>query len=383
MLLPENDTLHVGLTKIASEHAVPEFVKEANASSIYANVDELPLEVFADPVNRSYPLHTKVATWVSNGYFLDNYAEIPPEKRDLMQERISKAAAYFGIEDEIERQTYEKTAAIKVANYVRELPDSCYMDISYEDGVQHKRGIIRTPEQLNKAAEWIKDNRNDLPLSKCTEYADRVLARADELNVKVANSEYLERLLGMGTNDTNDIARAIKVRADLVKDAQLKNYAIKLASSVKKKAIAPLSNMMYKVASAIDNLDRAADLISLRKQGKLQMPEDICFNHSIGELTKLASETVHLTSGDVFSLEKIASISRLDFESAMGSDLADACYDDTQFNSKQASAVLASLPRPNAEQLVSMLKEKGIEPDLQTKAASAVAMPKVLYELFG
>ena len=257
------------------------------------------------------------------------------------------------------------------------------MDISYEDGVQHKRGIIRTPEQLNKAANWIKDNRNDLPLSKCTEYADRVLARADELNVKVANSEYLERLLGMGTNDTEDIARAIKVRADLVKDAQLKNYAIKLASNVKKKAIAPLSNMMYKVATAIDDLDRAADLTSLRKQGKLEMPEDICFNHSIGELTKLASETVHLTSGDVFSLEKIASISRIDFESAMGSDLADACYDDTSFNKKQASAVLASLPRPNAEQLVSMLKEKGIEPDLQTKAASAVAMPKVLYELFG
>lgn len=383
MLLPEHDTLHVGLTKIASEHAVPDFVKAADAASIYDHTDELPLEVFADPINRSYPLHTKVATWVSNGYFLDNYAEIPEEKRELMQERISKAAAYFGIEDEIERQTYEKMASIKVANYVRELPDSCYMDVSYENGVQHKRGIIRTPEQLNKAANWIKANRNELPLEKCTEYADRVLARADELNVKVANSEYLERLLGLGTNDSEDISRAIKVRADLVKDASLRDYANKLAVSVKKKAIAPLSEMMYKVATAIDNLDRAADLISLRKQGKLEMPEDICFNHSIGELTKLASETVHLTSGDVFSLEKIASLSRIDFESAMGSELADACYDDNDFNAKQASAVLASLPRPNAEQLTSMLKEHGIEPDLQTKAASAVAMPAVLYDLFG
>lgn len=384
MLLPEKDTLHTGLVKLASEHAIPNFVKEANASKVYANIDTLPLEAFGDPVHRSYPLHTKVATWISNGYFLDNYNEIEPGKRELIQDRIQKAAAYFGIEDEIERQTLEKAASIKVANHVHELPDSCYMEISTDStGRTTKRGIIRTKEQLTKAASWLVNNRNDLSLERCTTYADRILARADELGVKVAYADNLERMCGLGANDTEDIARAIKVRADLVKDPALHKQAMALATNVRRRQLEPLSNEMYKVACAIDALDVAADLVSNRRRGELQLPEDICFNHSMGELTKIASETVHLTSGEVFSLEKIASISRLDFESAFGSDLADECYEDSEFQPKTASYVLASLPRPDAERLVTMLKSKGIEPETTTKAASAIGIPRDLYELFG
>lgn len=383
MLLPEQDTLHTGLAKLAEEHAIPAFVKQANASSIYANTDTLPLEAFGDPVKRSYPLHTKVATWVSNGYFLDNYNEIEPGKRELIQDRIQKAAAYFGIEDEIERQTLEKAASIKVASVVHELPDSCYMEISYDNGKPVKRGIIYSDKQLTKAANWLVTNRNELPLEKCTEYADRILARADELNIKVAHADELERMCGLGANDTEDIARAIKVRADLVKDPELHKQAMALAINVKRRKLDPLSNELYKVACAIDALDTAAGLVSNRRRGELQLPEEICFNHSIGELTKIASETVHLTSGEVYSLEKIASISRLDFESAFGSDLADECFEDSEFQPKTASYVLASLPRPDAERLVAMLKDKGIEPETTTKAASAIGIPKALYDIYG
>ena len=61
--------------RLTSLYAPPEFVKTASHEQLYGpEGGGLPNHVFADPVHRLYPCHTKAATWMSCLFFMDKMA---------------------------------------------------------------------------------------------------------------------------------------------------------------------------------------------------------------------------------------------------------------------------------------------------------------------
>ncbi len=92
---PVNDNNPVPLYRADALHAFPEWVtKEAMVSP--ANVAHLHQSAFADPVRREFPIHTKVATFLSYAYAMG-----AGDVDEVVVKNIEKAASAWGIADEL------------------------------------------------------------------------------------------------------------------------------------------------------------------------------------------------------------------------------------------------------------------------------------------
>ena len=66
-----DDTNHQILHRISRLVVLPDYVKKA-AVTDPEQIAKLPNTVFADPVNRKFPLHTKAAAWLAQTYFTES-----------------------------------------------------------------------------------------------------------------------------------------------------------------------------------------------------------------------------------------------------------------------------------------------------------------------
>lgn len=378
---PVQDTLGITFQTIVKKYNAPAFVKQSSAINV---PPDLSPEAFADPLDRQYPCHTKAATWLSCAYFSDNFDNIPDNQRDSLRDSLIKHASFHGIFSDFQKMLSRKAAFIEKDAETTDAPDDCYLIVENNSGEIVRSGLMDSDEAVVKAAEWLNQNRNDLTLTKCADFAGRILKRANDLGLTLSTQDRLERMRGIGISDIPAITRAIGVRASLCKDAQLSEQLQKLASSLEKAQVGSLDDAMQKVACVLDEADLSnMRLMAARRRGEIQLPEDVVYQYSLSNLKKMASETVHLQNGEVFDLSKLAGVNRLDFESALGSDLAEACYDDLTFLEKDASAILPTLPRTDAERLSAFLHSSGVEPEHVTKAASAISLPQDLLDYYG
>jgi len=246
-----------------------------------------------------------------------------------------------------------------------------------------KAGLMETPDELEKTASWLMNNRNNLPIEKRAEFADRVLNRSDQLQYAPKCIESLERMTGLGTNSPDSIARGIRVRANLCKEAALRDAMLRLSDTVMQNPIALCDRKWQSIAKSLESFDKAAGLMQKRASGEISYPEDLIYQKTFTGLKKVASNSLHLTSGDVYDLSSLENIKRAGFEDEFGTDLTDACFDGYKFNVKEASAVLSTLPVPEAEKLRSFLHGQGIKPEYQTKSAYAQKIPQVFVEAWG
>lgn len=380
-LTPETDTLGVGIVKMAQVFDIPDYVMSCKRSDILSDsLKDIPSGAFADPLHREFPCHTKRATWLSCAYFANEYENIPKERRQKLQDNLVKHAEFFNILPEFESQLNLKADMLRKSADYAQAPDEYYLLVNNSSG--ERKGLLDTDGAVEKAAQWLVSSRNDLTLEKSAELAGRILKRADDLGTKLEYRDRLERMCGIGLCDKASIVRAIGARASLCKDAAIADQFRKLADHIKRSDTLSVDNDMFKVASAIDEADVVSGLVAARRRGEVPLPEELIYKHASCELEKIASETVRLQTGEVYSLSKLASIDRLDFESELGSDLAEEVYNDMQLSEENAASILPTLPRTDAERLSAFLKKKGVTPELKTKAAS-VGIPTEVWDYYG
>ena len=377
------DSLGTVLHAIKQKYNAPDFVKSASMKDITPPTDsDNFFEILADPIHVQYPCHTKAATWVSAACFADNQDKFPEAQRQLIGMNIEKFAKFHGILPEIESLIAQRNRQIKQASMKEVVPDDQYAILQEVNGKQIKAGLIRNATELKKAASWLLENRNEMPLENCTDIATRILKRADALGVSLDENRRLEQLTGKGIRPSEDIAYCLHERARLVasrnKEASVKMH--KLAEVFEKQPYRAGSMEMYKTACAIDKFDQNCKLTAMRSRGEIPFPEEVCYEVTASDFRKFASENVRLQTGDIYALDDINKVSRLDFEARMGKDLTDECYSGLHFDKEAALNILPTLPRPMAEDVVKLLRSSGIKPIATEKASSAVTIPAHYYE---
>jgi len=357
---PNQQTLH-RISKLAS---VPAFVKDA-AIGDEKQRTALPQTVFADPVNRKFPLHTKAATWLAQAYFTEARHLYGTQLAELVQGKITKAAAYWGIADDAD--TVRRSLEQQQAATPPELTDADYA-LVIKQGEQTVRDMpIHSEPNVKAAAAKLYNSRSKIPYEHRKVAARKILRKAAMLGVSMEPelTEYLTKATGLGSALPKQAAEEIVHRALMVpaSNQRLKTATMKIAQTVAKWPGIPPADAMDKVASIIDRLDREQGFFRHYDEG-VSTPEEICFALTEKSASTIRNSFVELTTGTIIPMEALHTLPLDKVAATIGDDFMRAVQSDTALavDIEKFARVAATLPRDDALLLERALKSAGIMP---------------------
>lgn len=363
------------LHKISCLVDVPHFVKQASADDA-DSVQSLQQTVFADPVNRKFPCHTKSATWLSQLYFLESRHLYPKTAAVRIQDKIDKAADYWGIGGQVKEAT-QKWAAHNEWTLPK-LTDADYaMVVTYGDGQVARKFPINNPVNVKAAAAHLFSNRSAYPYEWRLTAARKILHKKAEHGVALEPEvdEYLSKAAGFGTMPPQAAAEKLAARVLMIPKTQptLREKGAQLAKAVAAGKTLPASSDMVKLARIVDRLDDEVGLRKYYDEGSVDTPEEMFF----GMTEKVANEIRHgyveLTTGAAIPFSLLQQIPMAKVAAAMGEDFARAVTADNSLDIdlEKFAQIASTLPRPDAQLLEQVInasvKEAGAAASSSTK----------------
>lgn len=305
---PLKDANKKKLGGIFQTFKVPGFVKQANLDECMQKSAESCAGL------DDYPIGSKASAWVSAAYFLSGDKEAMDEaSKRRVESNLRKAAEAYNIdyeelEKEAEASKYEEEADIPYALTVN------------GEGVCP----IPTEDSLNKAAEWVYENRSDLSFDQRKQTARSILKRAHDLSVDdITNESYVEKAAGIGLGDPEKAADKIRSRGALFDDKNIIDTLNKAADRLEQNDVFTPSEH-EKVAELVAAADEAGDVSRLYKRN-LKTPEELMYEYSSSDIQKEAGDLIDLANGMTISEMQLK---RADFNTVagvLGEDFADKC----------------------------------------------------------
>lgn len=356
----DNGLVHLhGITRVLD---LPEFVKQADVTQ-QIEVNQLPKESFADPANRKFPVHTKVAAYLAYAYYQTQRDGMDKRTVAFLDNQFSKVASFWNIKAEYKsiNDAYSK-ATEKVA------AESAY---ALQIGVE-KFFPINTPSEILKSAEELVANRSMLTYNMRREAATSIMkaAAAANINVDVLPNP-VHSMAGFGlttkTAAINELAYRINVAGGEAVSKPV-NVCIQALGAIKSDILG--GEVAVKLASILDELDRSARLTD--KYGEqLPFPEDVLFGFTKVAAVREHNGLVSMVDGTTYKLA--------DMQKAASAFLVLGDMSKDVFNGlhglelHKVADFVATLPRTDAEVLKSALDTAGVHPVKSTKEAMVKA----------
>lgn len=363
------DVNRVEFVRLARLYPLPDFVKHADLETTQQPRDVL-VTVYADPVRKQFPCHSKAATWINALYFQEKKAEFHQKDQARIRERLDHYARYWGIKAAVDRIATRWTELHKDAEAHR--PDS---DFAYvwdaDDGARERRLPITTRTQVKDAAEWLREYRDRIPFSDRNKIAGRILEKAARLGAHLGDAvEFLEKQAGRGVCDPAAVVSMIEGRALLAGDAPTRDTLRKLASAVRdtpRRALQP--DQLVKLAHTMDMVDRGLGVVG-KYTDALPRPEDVIFAATFAKSASDCQAVVATTSGRVWEKSALTKLALGELRDLFGDEFVGRVRTGLDLDPEKMAVELGALPRPDAQLVEAMLMNNGIAPVMQ-KAASA------------
>lgn len=326
-----NDPYGNTFYKASKLYEMPDFVKEASAED--EDCSSLPTMVFADTVDRRYPLHNKAAAWMSRMYIETDSSKLDPLYKEAVLKRIKWAEKLWGLEPLVKKEAKADDSETKV------------IGLSFEGQEVHKVSI-RDSLNWKEAAESLVENKANMPYTIRRQLAEGLLSTPQSLkgdNETPEMRSFLEKTAGYGVCSRDQARDAILRRAYNSRNTETRNTLCKVASALPEY---PERSLLVKVAEALDTTDRETGLSSSYDNGFIKKVEDELFTVSLKEASEKVEDSLQLTDGTVISkaalLDKKSDIRNF-FESYFG---------EVPFsNDSEMLEQVAALPKPDAEAL--------------------------------
>jgi len=364
VLDPSTDKGFTELARLAKVYDFPEFVKQASLEET-TQPDRIAITAYADPVRRRYPCHSAAATWVSNMYFQEKRAEYHPKDQARIQQRLDSFIGYFRIKSACDA-TNEKAAAVRRGD---PLPDSAYAYVwEAADGHKDRRLPMTNTMEVKAAAEWLSKYHNQLPYRDRNKIANKILEKAAAYGAGLPDHlEYLERQAGLGIPDTAEVVDMLQQRAKLARDQQQREKIAELANTVRSSPRTALQpGTLVDLAITLDTIDRSLGLTA--KYGEyLQAPENVIFKVTYTKAAEDFHELCPLTTGNAYSRDQLAKVGRDTLESLFGTDFVQEVSTGLDIDPEKLAAVVATLPRPDAQLFDQLMQETGQQPQWTEK----------------
>lgn len=381
------DVAHNGgveLYRLAKLYQFPDFVKQASPDRSLQVPAGTPVTAAADPVNKQFWCHTKAACWLSHLFYQEKRAEFHPKHREKIEKRLEQYARQWGIKDACDRIKAAWLDRNKTAE--DQLPDSAYAYVwKGENGTKERHLPMRTAMEVKAAAEYVQEHRDKFSYPVRRTMALKILEKAAGFGAAIGgHAEFLEKQAGRGVCDPAEVVEAIEKRAMCVPaDAGvtyddngkptggLRAHFLKLAMSVRtapRQALQP--DMLVKLAETLDQLDRQLGLVSRYGKG-LDRPEDVIFKSTFGKVASDLAHHVATTSGKYYEKEAFRRLPVADVEALFGDEFARRVRTPLgEIDCEKMAEEVATLPRPDAQLLDSLLSDNGITPVMHKAAAA-------------
>lgn len=359
------DTNFTSFYRYAMQYDLPDFVKNASAEdtglpTTTANISEsCPVSQYADVRSpNQFPFFTKAATYVSWLYFLNNRDKIASKIASRIESRLTKAAEYWEISNEVRRlkENHNKSASVE------EYPDEMYALVYSLDGVKHRALPVRNTEEVKVAAEWFVKERDYYDFTYRQEIAERIIKRANDLGADLGDcDDELQRQAGLGFCTNKQAADLIRSRLyQTGVDSQTRESLTKLASSVEHSPEFALDvNALRNLAKTVDQFDRQ---FNVKYSQVRPRPEDVLFQVTFKQASAIADNSCQSVIGTVYDQRDFEKLSVGTFQSLFGDELTKEVSVGLKIDPQKMAEVLYTLPRPDAEMFDDMMQEAGIRP---------------------
>jgi len=350
------------LHKLSRLMTVPDFVENGPAFGA-KDVDSLPIEVFADPANKKFPLHTKAATWLAQAYFSHDRHLYPNLQAAAVQDKIDKAAQFWGIED------FTKQAKSEVETFqsrlLPDLKDGDFALVVEQDGHKTPMLPINNAENVKAAAASLYNLRSKCPYEWRLIGARKILHKAAALKVDLDGDlrAYLTKAAAMGSVFPARAADALAHRTLMIPDShkEVKIAAAKLAKSVSQMPGLPSEAQLVKLATIVDRMDREEGFTKYYDEAGLDTPEEIFFELTQEKAASIRDSFMTLTTGEVIPFEALQSAPLSKIASALG--FLDRVQADTSMDVSipKFAKIASTLPRDDAAMLSRLLKAANVK----------------------
>lgn len=306
------DTLHSSLIGICRKGGAPDYVLSASPMSKEAS-DKLPDALFADRVNRRYPIDSKANTWLSAAYFAktaqdDNYSS--KAMRSLVETSIKLAADRYGIREDVDKAM----AAIREKTAVKAAAD----DESNYGWPSERKYPMFDERGVKMADSYFSENCFKYPPKMRKEIASRIFQKCAEYGIEPGDKVRQEA--GHGFSMIEDVGVNL---LDRVKAASHKSP--RLAGALAKAAAGYVSNKTpFERDRLAGMLDRFDDEMGFSDQygTRFMSPMEVFHGRNIKEAQDLLDDSVQL-GDNLFSITKLAGLPLDLFTSALGDDFGD------------------------------------------------------------
>lgn len=374
----------VELRRLAKLYTFPDFVKQASPDNSLAVPRGTPVTACADPVRKQFWCHTKAACWLSHLFYYEKRAEFHPKDREKIETRLTTYANQWGIKAACDAIVARHGELHKTAE--DQLPDSAFAYVwQGEDGTKVRQYPLRSAMEVKAAAEWMQKYRDEIPFETRHKMAGKVLEKAASYGAGIRDHmEFLEKQAGRGVCDPAEVVGMIEKRAYLVPEGAgvqydgegkpsggLRAHFLKMAATIRDTPRISLQpDMLVKLACTIDQLDRNMGLVGKYSDG-VPRPEDVIFKATFNKVATELAQHVATTSGNYYEKAAFRKLAATDLEALFGSEFVERVQTPLgEIDPEKMAEEVATLPRPDAQLLDSLMGENGIVPVMKKAAAA-------------
>lgn len=335
-----SDVLHSTMYKVCKAAGAPKYVIDSVPMDKEA-ADKLPDALFADRVNRRYPIDSKASTWLSAAYFAktaeeDGYAT--KTMKDFVEATIKLAADKYGIRKDVD-EAMEKIRAKPVEKKAED-------DESNYGWPSEKKYPMFDEHGVKMANDYFAENAYNYPAPMRKEIAKRIFQKSAEYDIEA--NDVVRRESGNGFNFREDAAVELldRVRAatnhgtrEQVKMAMALGDSVKALMNV---PVAKYPEMMDKFAEILDHFDEAMGFDN--KYGvRFRSPMEIFRGRSMKVAEAIQKDTVQLGPYH-FSVTKLASLPLQVFTDSLGDDFGESVKTAEAIDTQKLGPALKALP---------------------------------------
>jgi len=314
-----------------------ELIKQANVDVDY---DNAPEDIFADPIEKKFPVHTPADAAISALYIYKQASEIDPD----VKENVRAALEEYGLNDLTTLLEGEK-------EFVKTASEADFLLPS------KMKFPAMNKEMLEKSASVIATNLHRMDLSDKVETATNLVKVAREMGYDDSEIPQWAFVYGQeAACNLHKVAMALGVRHAVTQNEGYVEVMNKVKELHKQAGDVSYDTALNRgICLEIFNLDKEAG-VSYRD---VEDPFEVVFNtidKQTGEIEKTASEE-KVTIGDVefYKDDLVEFFESEDGMNIIGEDLRKEASEKGDYSGEAVIAILQGLPKEAQEVLADLL----------------------------
>lgn len=352
-----NDSSHSVLYKIAEsiDFKLPKYV-EAGVPLEKKAAAHVVDRLFADDVNRRYPLTDKANTWLSGAYFAKTAgAAYSPAEYQRIAKRIIKAAEVYGITNDVidimSKTTANTLSQVKQAAHNEAVKaESCY-------GEPETHGFpMFSREQVKKACDYFNDNAYAYDWRRRANIAKNIMKKVAEY--KLTAPETLRKEAGVGFPRRDFLAENLLTRESELDRRGLHKMAGDMRRTIKIVLEAPAEEIMDKLESIREMVSGMDELSGIDADyGKRFLPPaDFIFDIGDDEAREFQEDTIPMC-GEMMSAKALSSLPRMLFERVMSPSMVDGMCEGGRLSPKKVSVTIIKMKPNDQHNLLDVIRD--------------------------